>query len=291
MAEESAITIPFADVSGSPTDGFDAEGRFYARSTLRCAWADRITLMRQLKGGFRNDATGTRVLPATYPPFPVARVLTVGARPQTSSQGADALSMNSYEYALVDVSYNIRPASFQTDSERDYSWSSSSGTEFVNIAINKHQKPLFYRNTGTRADQNSLPQAIKSVSEWHLSILEVPNVTLLTQTMQGQVNEKSIESKYIPRNSSLTWLPETLRYDGHTLQETVTVDGDERWNVVLHFSHINLPVDDTSATSGWNHAFAPGNAAPTIVTIDAAHTTRYRWYKFANLNTLLDGYL
>ncbi len=48
--------------------------------------------------------------------------------------------MNSYEYALVDVSYNIRPASFQTDSERDYSWSSSSGTEFVNIAVNKNQK-------------------------------------------------------------------------------------------------------------------------------------------------------
>ena len=291
MAEEGAITIPFTDVSGSPTDGFDAEGRFYARRTLRCAWADRITLMRQLKGGFRNDTDGTRILPASYPPFPTARVLTVGAKPQTSSQGADALSMNTYEYALIDVTYNIRPLSFQTDSTRAYHWESSSGTEFVNIAVNKNQKPLFYRNTGARADQDSLPQRMMSIWQWHLSIEEVPSVTLLTQTLQGQVNSTAIESKYIPKNSDFTWPAETFRYDSADLVETVTVDGDERWNIVLHFSYINLPDDDDEATSGWNHAFAPGNATPTIVTIDAAATTRYRWYAASDINTLLDGYL
>ena len=293
MADEGAVTVSFTDLTGSPTDGFDAEGRFFARRTLRCAWADRITLMQQLKGGFRNDDTGTRVLPATYPPFPEARVLTVNARPQTSSQGADTLGMNSYEYALVDVAYNIRQSSFQTSSKNDFSWSSSSGNEFLNIAINKNQKPLFYRNTGTRADQNSLPQVLKSIWQWHLTILEIPTVTLLTQTLQGQVNDAAIASTYLPRNSSFTWPIESFRYDSADLSETVTVDGDERWNVTLHFSYINLPVDDaaTPIPGGWNHAFAPANDTPTIVTIDAAATTQYRMYTAADLNSLLDGYL
>jgi len=292
MAEESIITVDFVDWK-TPKERFDASGRFSATRVLRCAYADRITLMRQLKGGFRNDDTGTWVLPASYPVVPEARVLTVDSEPHLTSIGADSFSMNDYKYALITVVYNIRKLSFQSDptTKLEHNSSFSSANEFLNVAVNKNQSPLFYRSTGKRADQDSLPQRLISIWQWHLSIRNAPNISARTQTQQGIVNLTPIDASYIPDNSSFTFPAGTLRYDSCDLEETVTVEGEDRWNVVLHFSYINMIADELAATATWNHAFPPASNTPTIITTDAGGANQYKWYGEGNLNLLLDDYI
>ena len=86
MAEEPILTVPFTWWSG-PEDGFTESGQFWGRAVFRCAFNDRITLMRELKGGFRRDDDDTWVRPYPYPWQEKAIVSTVSSKPYLSSTG------------------------------------------------------------------------------------------------------------------------------------------------------------------------------------------------------------
>ena len=72
--KNAPITISYSEISGSPKEQHTEDG-FRAVRRLKCAWADRFELAKQLQGGF--DSTGLFFVPARYPDRQDARVSTI----------------------------------------------------------------------------------------------------------------------------------------------------------------------------------------------------------------------
>jgi len=78
------ITVDYEELDGSPTEHLDQDLKFTATRQLKCAWHDRILLMRDLKGYWSvNDVTGDLIyhLPHRYPRAPGLKVQDVQMKP------------------------------------------------------------------------------------------------------------------------------------------------------------------------------------------------------------------
>src|SRR5262245_19113882 len=70
---------------------------------LRCAWSDRLKLVRALRGGVHSS--GQLVPPMTYPDFPRCYCSNVHIEGEGKAAQAGAESMISYTDAILTVNY------------------------------------------------------------------------------------------------------------------------------------------------------------------------------------------
>lgn len=291
MAEEPVTTVSYVEWANSPTDGFRDNNQFWARRVLRCAWDDRIQLMRELNGGYRDDETGTWRLPMTYPWNENARVLNCSAKPYPPPpSGSDAAFDDgaTHPYALVTVNYNVRQISTQTGEGetrlREYQFSSNA--EFLTRSVkDKDQQPtLWWTAPNEVVNREDAPNVLLIGTQMVLEIFEVDTLSSHIDDWAGAINHTAIDSAYLP--SGHPGFPRwTFRYDGANYGITFTSEGAERWNVQLMFTH---------RANSWNRFYRPGQVASEYMYTSAtgrAGSDQYLPYPHRELNTLISDML
>ena len=293
---EASITIEFVDWE-PPVERWEEDGSFTATRILRCAWAERHTLVGQLRGTWLTvEGVSTRVLPDRYPGRERALARLVSASGWPAIMDKDSNSFPVFEWALINVTY----------SESALRWSSSgrNGVETSNrfegdvevLTKTIEDNSIFWNDANDAVAVEAAPSVTIPTLRWNLAISNVKVLNLPMLSMMGAVNETAIEDKYLPQGVKGVWVfaPETVRYDVPDMEEVLDENGDIRWSVTLQLNIIVAQAAYPADTSTWNHAFRPGRDAPEKMYTHAtnrADSDRYRPYRTAELNNLLGEFL
>lgn len=286
MSKEPIITIDFVEWSGSPSGGMTNDNRYHATRKLRCAFDDRITLQQELKGGFIDTDDDELVLPAQFPWFSAARVVSTSDTPYGDTIGADALSRGTtYEYSIVTVKYAVTQANFSSGStdRKITRHSIDIGAEVLSVTQDAAAAPLFWDDgQANRVDSQSTPLRVVPHMTWDLTIFDVSSLPATLLSLAGKVNAAAITAAYRP-DSNFPMITETVRYDGASAERTISTDGENRWNVTLHFAARDLTISGTQVT--WNHAWRPGQDTPSLIYDNAGD--QYLIYQTGDINAML----
>lgn len=287
MAEEPVITVSHVEWANSPQDGFRDNNQFWGRRVLRCAWDERILLMRQLNGGYRDDETGTWRLPMAYPWNLNARVLNCSAVPYPPPpSGSDAAFDDgaTHPYALVTVNYNVRQISTQTGETvtrlREYNFTTAAEFLTRSVKDNNQQPSLWWTAPSTPVNREDAPHIPLISTQMVLEIVETDSLSDHINDWAGAINSEAIDSDYLPSGYP-SMAARTLRYDGSQPRITFTSEGESRWNVVMMFTY---------RSTEWNKFYPPGAAHPEYMYTHATTrnaSTQYTPFLERNLNTLI----
>lgn len=226
---EAPITVTFEELDGSPEEGYDDKG-LYARRTLLCAWPERHTLARQLKGGYQTVGNSTMyTLPASYPEYPLARVQDIEiegeGQPEVSSPG------RRYEKAKLTVYYAVASIEEETLAEE----SIEPAAEFLTLPTKN-----FFWGTGAGAialQDTEAPGMLIQMFDWVYTIKYQNRPPAWFGSIEGHVNSNPVQSVSLGR----TFAAETLLAGKPSLNRTVTTYGDRAWTCTLRFTHRNIP--------------------------------------------------
>ncbi len=287
MAIEPTITIDYVEMNGSPDEGFDEEGRFFAQQKLRCAFADRVTLMRQLKGGYRDNDTNEMILPFSYPWVPEARVLSVSALASPAMTGQESTTgaqLGNYEHAMLTVNYSIREVSFQDDADniKLVDHRIEGGGEFLTFDPDNR---IWWYDEDDMLQAEQAPGILRTNATWTMTVFDVTTPPETLFSLIGSANSVAISDGNRPIS---TWTNPigTLRYDFPSLSKTVTTEGDERWTVTMQFSWTPAVPAYPSGTSTWNHFYRPGRTQPERIYTSAATRDEAQQWNVYVLNDL-----
>jgi hypothetical protein len=237
------ISVDYEEMAGSPAESIGANG-FEATRILRCAWADRITLARELGGEF----DGTIDLPQVYPHDAGARVVEI---PSIAGHDDDAPTaylgntrIAAYQYALLTVKYGRGvPASGGGGGSPELTDETVEPlTEFVTLS----PKGMTWGSLGgTPLENDEAPGMLLKSFNWVFTRMNVSDIPAAVDTLIGNVNNSTIES----RSLGFTFSPETLLYTPPFLSRKVNADGvTSRWTIQFRFSR---------RPQGWNKFFRP----------------------------------
>jgi len=291
MAIETTLTVSFVEMDSSPSEGYDESGRFFVQQRLRCAFADRLTLMRQLKGGFRDNDTNEMVLPYSYPWLSEARVLTVESEPWPAVIGAETTtgdSLANYSHAMLTVTYNVRDVSFQDDSDdiKLVEHRVEGGGEFLTF---NPENSLWWQDADDIVQAEDAPGTLRTTIVWNLTVFDVVNPPTEIFDNIGSVNDAAMSQDHIPIAAWTVPLG-TMRYDFPALDKTVTTEGNETWTVTMQFSFTPAVDAYPSGTATWNYFFRPGRTSPERIWISAADRgdgSKWNIYPLQDLNAMI----
>lgn len=286
MAKEPVATVSFVEWGNSPQDGFRDNNQFWGKRVLRCAWNDRITLMRQLNGGYREDETGTWRLPGVYPWNEFARVQNCSATPYPPTPtGSDAAFEDgaTHRFALITVNYSVRQVGYQTseDETKLLEWDFNSTAEFLTRPVKLNQQPtLWWTAPSTTVDREDAPNIPLISTQMTLHIYEVNNLSDNIDNWTGAINSANIGQAYLP-TAHPGFGARTFRYDGPVYGTAFTSEGDQRWDVILVFTH---------RAKEWNKFYRPGQKDPEYMYNHATNrdaSDQYLPFDERNLNLMI----
>lgn len=235
------MPIAFEEMESSPVERLLTSG-FEATRRLKCAWADRLDLARELSGSAEWVEDELVVTPAaTYPNFSAASVRSVQIAPfgVISADTVDA-SQAAYPCAILTVHY-ATPSS-------DSSGSSSASpdtlvaesleptTEFLTISADGLR---WGSTSGTALLPDESPGQQMRGLNWVYTRFRMPVVVPATFSLVGKVNASSITSTTL----GVSFAAETLLYNPPLLKRTTSLAGVSDWQVTYRFSY---------RPTGWN---------------------------------------
>lgn len=270
---EPTISIPFEEFEKSPEEGYGERG-FEATRTLRCAWADRLTLAQELQGIFFRSGAYTLDLPHLYPHLDVARCVGVpnivghdDDRPMPD--GADT-SVATYTFALLTVKYGVLfpNGGLGVDGRELTDETIEPFSEFLTLPPDD----LTWGSGGDPLTADEAPGQLFRGFNWVFTRTNVLSIPSEYASLIGCVNNASITSTAL----GFTFPAETLLYTPPTLSRKMNPDGvTSKWTLTLRMSF---------KPQEWNKFF---RAATGTYEEIFAGTTRIRPYTPADFSVLV----
>jgi hypothetical protein len=256
-----SLSIPFRELDGSPTESWGPQG-FTATRRLRCAWADRLLLAAELRGGVVSlNRVDTYFAPQSYPGFAAALVGQVEIAPLSAGIAAPLEEGNCYAEAVLTVRYEvpqeltqeaIQPTlEFQTVPSQRLYWDAAHTQQ-----LGAEQAPALLRLslaiTRKRRQLVNLPQAF-----WELS---------------GHTNMNPVRFDRLG-----TFAAGHLLYQPGPLDRVKISDGLLGYDATLLFSF---------RAGGWNRFSQTGASAPQPIYLENGQY--YQPYPNADFNLLME---
>ena len=271
---EANITIGFDELDGSPDERFTKNG-FEVTSRLRCAWADRLTLAKQLRGNVQQSQNlVVRFIGRRWPDFPAAIVEDVSIKP---FEGLSPLSPvgNKTEYQFAELTVNYRvpdgeesPSPDETVADTLVTENLRASAEFITIP----KLDLFFDDTATKELEIDGAKIIVTL-DWVYKLHQLPEIPEGTFELIGSVNKNTMHSNKFNRNFE----PETLLFNPPETDPVVTTNGDKAWNITYNFTYKPF---------GWNKKVKPGEFVevagekqPKFVDIFTKDGVIYKFYE------------
>lgn len=230
------ITVPFEELQSSPTGGMGADG-FAGTRLLVCDWADKFTLMSQLKGG---TLSGTYYAPHGFPGFDSSRVDSITFAPFDERVLADGADTTTATYAKALLTVNYRTGLTADPSNPDSPLFQESIEPFAEFLTLPAAGFKWGSTTGDALKDEEAPGKLFKGLNWVYTLPSVVTIPDAVFDLVGKVNDSAIVSISLGR----TFAAETLLYNPPLLRRDVTTDGTSlSWNLQYRFGH---------KPQGWN---------------------------------------
>ncbi len=229
----------FVEFANSPTYGGSQTELSAVRRGI-CAWSDITALFAQL---FPASFGGFPVFPALFPGSNVlfAQHVTFQPFPNNNAIITGVSPVNSYSWAEVEIEYKTIPYQQSSTGGSILTRRGSATGEFMTLPNLRLEWA-----TGTKAVKNPELFAGKMIGmeSWTITRHRVANPLnkALFRGLRGKVNDTQFEE----------FPAETLLFMGADYQQTLSYQGDDSWQVDLHFVSRNI---DGETSLGWNHFF------------------------------------
>lgn len=248
---EAELTVTHEELAPGPFESYDEES-FSATRTLKCAWDDRHTFARQLRGWIDGDWPDFTVhLPHRYPDIQGAFVRSIAPKGfgKSSAHGSDTERI-SYAHAELSVGYSTKgqgeggrvgddPIALVTESLEP-------AAEFVTLS----GKGLEWADTpGEPIEAGDEPTILNRIIDWVYTIHQLTTLPAAFLNLVGSVNNAQVVSHSL----NFTFDPEVLLYQGASPRRIITTEGTEAWEVTLRF---------TARRFGWNKWWRSGYTEP-----------------------------
>lgn len=245
-------SVAYEEYVGSPR--FSGNGaELTARSTWRVNWSDIESLYLIL---FPGPIAGVPQLPLLMPNSVVLRAENVDFEAEFDEALIVANDGNNhYDKAKVTIQWKTIPFNQENPStDQILTRRISVSGEFMTIPgwgcqWEDEDNEL---SSGSAAGGSSVSVVNEDVQagkvlpiiEHHLTLHRVPSVPYaLIRSLIGHVNETEFEGAE----------PETVMFGGAELQQTITSDGSQPWQIEMHF--LEKIIRQNGEALGWNHAF------------------------------------
>ena len=231
MAEpqEGSITVDYEEVDGSPVEALADRG-FEATRTLECAFADRLTLAQELRGGLRLvGEEWVYTPPQPYPHYPAARAQDVRIEPFGATVAGGDPHAIAYSLARLSVVYRV-PDHGETGPEALASESLEPVVEFLTMP---HEKLYWDAGGSQMLCESEAPGRLLRMVDWvyiRYKLITIPPGTL---ELVGKVNNVELVSTTL----GLVFPPQTLLYNPPQLEREVTTDGVKTWKVTYRLTY------------------------------------------------------
>lgn len=219
-----AIDVAYAELDGSPTEDWDASGgQFKASRRLKCAWADRHTLMAQLLAfpGVLYE----------HQPETLATARSAACVPFGGQNGAGTMGI--YADAVITVNYaSPRPGDPEVVGEDDVrSESLEPNAEFLTLDYRK-----FKWTDGDLLAENEAPGKLLLSCDYVVTRYAVENIPATVVSLVGHVNLGPVFASLL----GISFSAQTLLYNPPVLSRTTKRNAagiiTSAWNVVQKFS-------------------------------------------------------
>lgn len=256
------MSIAFEEMESSPVERLLPSG-FQATRRLKCAWADRLDLARELSGSAEWVEDALVVTPAaTYPTFSAAAVRSVEISPFGSvSADAEDSSLAAYPAAILTVRY-ATPSADSSSSASPTTLVAESLEPTVEFLTLSADGLRWTSTTGTALLPDEAPSRLIRGLNWVYTRYRMPVVVPATFSLVGKVNSASITSTTL----GVSFAAETLLYNPPTLRRTTSLAGVSDWQVTYRFSY---------RPTGWNRFWRSSTAAFEQIFTASAGLTVY----------------
>jgi hypothetical protein len=278
------ITIGYSEMDGSPKEGVGVKSQDAVR-TLKCAWADRLTLAAQLVG--YTQPIGLDVihfLPHQYPHSGLLHLFASDIRIErlASKMNNTITTLASYTDAILTVTYSVPDYEFPTENEETYVTESlEPATEFMTIS----HKGLYWDENGEDPiDPTEAPAKLVRMTAWVYTLHSLYELPSAIFTLPGKVNTNDTYSWSLNK-----WFAyETLLCGDPSLSREKTSTGVSAWAVTFRFIHRNA--GSYSSPLGWNEFPRPKDSDvdghvryTTVKTLDGHDVLVYELSDFEDL--------
>lgn len=243
-------TVVYEEIHGSRREDLSDQGIRGSR-TLKCAWADRITLARDLRGYTEPSGTDQIIhLPQVLPGWsnvPVSAVSISGFGASSSDGGNTTIA--SYAHALLDVTYQPNGSEDNQGGDNPFASESIEGAaEFLKLSSEK----LYWDNAQTEPVLDAeAPGRLIRMLDWTIQIEEMASLPSDLFSLVGYVNQNSAIS---PR-FGYQFEAETLLLQPPRIRRKITTDGTGTWAVDIKL---------TFRPGGWNKFFRSGQTTSGV---------------------------
>jgi len=265
------LTVAHEELDGYPTESW--EPIFSAARKLKCAWADRAQLVKELLG-YKLPGSKTNVEPHVYPYWdpaltsrkPIALKISVSPFGRISDGGLGQQS--NYLHAVLDVTYEVPQYTFSGDGET---------TPLVEETFEGAGEFLTLPNKGmtwgdnTPLEEAEAPGILYRMLDYTYTRHLVEVIPAAALDYMGCVNSAAMTINAI----SVAVGPETVLYTQPTFDRTITADGASRFNLTYRF---------TIKPTGWNKYRRHGSTDPEDIYYNGI---LYKPYPLADLLGLM----
>jgi hypothetical protein len=229
ITREPTIDVAYEEDDGSPKESYSSNG-FVSTRTLRCSWASRHRLAKELRGSIEFIGIDTIWnLPAKYPHgYPDARVTSVDLEGEGKPETVGSTEL--FEQAKLTVNYGI----LKTEEETLYEERIEPSSEFLTLPVNN----LFWGTGENKValNETEAPGMLLRMFDWVYTLKNVKNPPEWLTSISGCVNSSTITSKSL----GLTFAPETLLVGNPDLSRVVTSYGQKSWQITFRFTFRRL---------------------------------------------------
>ena len=260
------ITIPYAELPGSPVFDAEVNKADTAQRKLVCDWDDRQALMRELLGPPGEPLEDYEKLDPSLLDVVALRASAEPYEAKITGKGTGS-RIAVYEKAIITVTYGW-PEYEQGEDQEIYSESWEPTIEFITLDWRRFR--WANATTGDPLKQDEAPGMQIRSGEYVLtrySLSSIPN----TAGLDGGCNSGS----YTTRSLGRTFGAETLLFVPPTAERSTSIKGTAGWNVTFHMPY---------RASGWNKFFRVKTGAWDTVYIDGG--AQFKSYPAVNFSSV-----
>lgn len=247
------ITVTYEEIGEpqSPSENYGEEGGFHAMRYLKCAWGDRHTLARELKGTIDvQDDQLIITLPHAHPAFEIAFVRNVGIS-GFGKPGADSATVLNFEHAIVAAQYKTgRWLDIPGDGEGEENVLVEETLDAGGEYLTRSNRKLYWdAEKASQVSEDEAPQIFVQLATWRYTIMQIPCFPTGFFDLIGKVNQAAVKSQTL----GITFAAETLLMEPAQPSRLITNSGAQAWK---------LPIALTYRPKGWNKFYKAGEIEP-----------------------------